>query len=39
VTLSPDHDALEHLRAAPRALDHLEVNANAVAGIERRRTA
>jgi hypothetical protein len=31
-----DHDALEHLRPAPRALDHLEVNPHPVPGGEAR---
>jgi hypothetical protein len=34
VTLALDDDALEDLRAATRALDDLEVDANAVAGLE-----
>jgi hypothetical protein len=34
VALALDHDALEDLRAAARALDHLEVDAQAVAGVE-----
>src|SRR4029077_18905677 len=33
-TLPLDDDALEDLRAAPRALDHLEVHAHGVAGLE-----
>jgi hypothetical protein len=39
MALSPDHDALEHLRAAPGALDHLEVDPHTVAGVKRRGTA
>ncbi len=31
VALALDHDALEHLHAAARALDHLEVDLHAVA--------
>jgi hypothetical protein len=34
VALALDHDALEHLGAASRALDHLEVDAQAVARVE-----
>src|SRR4029077_642056 len=39
VALALDHDALEHLRAATRALDHLEVDPHAVARVERREAA
>ena len=36
MALALDDDALEDLRAATRALDHLEVDADAVAGLELR---
>src|SRR5215217_1605592 len=36
LALALDHDALEHLRPAPRPLDHLEVHAHPVAGLELR---
>ena len=39
VSLALDHDAFEHLRAAARSLDHLEVHAHAIAGVERRNAA
>ena len=32
--LALDHDSLEDLHAAPLALDHLEVDAHGVAGLE-----
>ena len=35
MALALDHDALEHLGAAPRALDDLEVHAQTVTGVER----
>ena len=34
MTLALDHHAFEHLRAAPRPLDHLEVHAQPVTGVE-----
>src|SRR5207249_1027739 len=37
--LALDDDPVEHLDAAARALDHLEVNANGVAGLEERHFA
>ena len=39
VSLALDHDALEDLGAAAGALDHLEVDAQAVAGVKRRNSA
>jgi hypothetical protein len=39
VALALDYDALEHLGPAARALDHLEVDAQAVAGVELRDAA
>jgi hypothetical protein len=37
--LALEHDALEHLRAAARALDHLEVHLDSITGLEARHAA
>jgi hypothetical protein len=39
VTLALDDDAFEDLRPAPGPLDHLEVDADAIAGVKRWYTA
>jgi hypothetical protein len=39
VALAPDHNALEHLGAAPGPLDHLEVDTQTIACVELRDTA
>jgi hypothetical protein len=39
VALTLDHHTLEYLRAPAGALDHLKVNADAIAGLELRHAA
>jgi hypothetical protein len=39
VALALDHDAFEHLRAATRALDHLEMDTQPIARVKRGHTA
>src|SRR5205085_2193426 len=39
VALALDHDPLEHLRPAPRALDHLKMHPHPVTGVEDRHAA